>query len=55
LIGEQVIPGRLREHIIVRDRLSEIVQVSEGIAMPYILVVEEVNDAELKAFVLCFN
>ena len=55
LVGQQKITRSLGKDIAVRDRYSDIVEVTEGITVPGVAVVEEVDDAKLQALVLGFE
>jgi hypothetical protein len=55
LIGEQEIPRCLGENIAVGDGYSDIVEVTVGITVASVAVVEEVDNAKLQAFVLGFD
>jgi hypothetical protein len=55
LIGEQEIPRCLGENIAVRDGYSDIVEVTVGITVAGVAVVEEVDNPKLQAFVLGFD
>ncbi len=55
LIGEQEITRSLGENIAVRDGFSDIIEVTVGITVSGVAVVEEVDDTKLQAFVLGFQ
>jgi hypothetical protein len=55
LVGQQKITRSLGKDIAVRDGFSDIVEVTVGITVPGVAMVEEVDDAKLQAFVLGFE
>jgi hypothetical protein len=55
LVGQQKITRSLGKDIAVRDGFSDIVEVTVGITVAGVAVVEEVDDAKLQAFVLGFQ
>ena len=55
LVGQQKITRSLGKDIAVRDGCSDIVEVTVGITVAGVAVVEEVDDAKLQALVLGFD
>lgn len=55
LVGQQKIPRGLGKDVAVRDGFSDIVEVTVGITVAGVAVVEEVDDAKLQALVLGFE